>query len=591
MTTAQDDGPDGPDPRPAAALSDPASARARDGGSQFRGFLAAYQRRGLRNFVLSAGIGTCVGLTLAAYAWIVEIGLFQTILRSDTWWVYLILPAVGLTLAAVVVRYLVPSRRPDTSEAYVEAYHADADELRLRDLPGRMLASVVTIGLGGSMGLEGPAVYLGATSGAVVQRRFHRWFGPQDVKVLMVAGAAAGIAAVFKAPLTGVLFALEAPYTEDLVRRALIPSLVSASTSYLAFTAIAGPARLFQFASVRAETTYFDLLLAIGLGVLCAVAARLFVHALAFARRAVGLLPGWSRPTAAGLAVGGFGVASYFLVGNPVILGPGIDGTREVVALDVSLGVLLALFALKVLATAFTSSGGGVGGLFFPLVFMGATIGQAFGGVVTPTARLVFPMVGIAAMVGAGFRSPLAAVAFVAETTGQPAFIIPALLAAAFAQSLMGSRSVSRAQLPHRMVGLERVLRTRCRDVCTHPVPVVDAGMGLEAFARAHVLTTRQQAVPVRDGAAVVGLMPLGRLATVDHGTWSDITVGEVMERDPVVVDAGATLGSAVESMVRRGSDFAVVTDDGGVYGLLAAADIVGLDDVLNMYGRHTGSS
>jgi len=568
---------------------DASGATAATPGSRVRSRLGTYGRRVLVDFVLAAAVGLVSGLLLAGYVWAVDEQVFERLLASGWSWAYLVAPAVGISIAAVVVRFLVPSRRPDTSEAYVEAYHAETDDLRPRDAPGRALASAATIGLGGSMGLEGPAVYFGATIGAEVQRRFRRWFATTDVKVLMVAGAAAGIAAVFKAPLTGVLFALEAPYTDDLVRRALIPSLVSASVSYLAFTALIGPQRLFGLASGPAETTYPDLLLAVALGVVCAVAARLFVASLSWSRRVLRPVPAWARAPLAGLAVGATGVAAYLLAGSPVVLGPGIEGTRTVVALDTSVTVLLALFGLKVVATALTRSGGGSGGLFFPLVFMGATIGQAFGGVVSPTARMVFPVVGIAAMVGAGFRSPLAAVAFAAETTGQPAFIIPALLAAAFAQSLMGGRSVSPAQVPHRRADLDRRMSEPCRNVCTAPVPTVEAATRLDSFADAHLLTSRLQAIPVVDGGRVAGIVRAGALVDVDHDDLPTLTVGDVMEADPVVVDGGETLGRAVEAMVRRGSDLAVVASGTEAYGILAAADVAGLADILRFYRHRTG--
>lgn len=422
-------------------------------GDRLRAFLDAYSRRGLRNFVLAAIVGTITGLLVAGLAWITERILFEHVLASGNWVVYLLGPVAGLSIAAILVRYAVPSCSPATTEDYIETYHSATRRLLLRDLPGRLAAAVATIGLGGSMGLEGPSVYTGAVMGSEVQRRWRRWLDPEDTKVLMVAGAAAGIAAVFKAPLTGVIFALEAPYTEDLVRRALIPSLISASTSYLVFSAIFGPARLIQFAQVRVDVQYRDLLLAIALGIVCALVARLFIFLIRWGGTLIEFVPGWLAAPLAGLAVGSIGVGAFFLVGNPVTLGGGIVGTVEVVAANIPFAVLPLLALMKMVSTSLTRAAGGVGGVFLPLVFLGATVGRAFGTFVPGSEQLIFPVVGIAAMVGAGFRSPLAAVAFVAEATGQPGFIIPGLLAAAFAQTFMGSRSISPGQRQHRATG------------------------------------------------------------------------------------------------------------------------------------------
>jgi len=555
-------------------------------GSQIRAHLDAYRRRGLKNFVLSAVVGVVTGLVVAGFAWVTEAILFEHLLQSGRWVLYLVAPAVGLTIAGLVVRYGIPSRSPATTEDYIETYHSDSSRLQLRDLPGRLVAAVATIGFGGSMGVEGPSVYAGAVIGSEVQRRWQRWFDPEDAKVLMVAGAAAGIAAVFKAPLTGVIFALETPYTEDLVRRALIPSLISASTSYLAFTFVTSPARLIQFGQVRVEIQYRDLLLAVALGIVCALVARLFILIIKWGGTLAERLPVEIRAPLCGLAVGAIGVGAFYLVGNPVTLGGGIIGTIQVVSANLPFAALPLIAVMKMVSTSLTKGAGGVGGVFLPLVFLGATVGRTFGWFVPGSEQLIFPMVGIAAMVGAGFRSPLAAVAFVAETTGQPGFIIPGLLAAAFAQSLMGNQSISPAQRQHRVTGLERSLRTRCRELCKTKVPVVDVSTPLETFANRHLLTHRVRALPVTDEGTLVGIVPIGRLSSVPRDQWPDRTVGDIMDPDAATVQASDTVSHAAEAMVHAGADFAVVLDGEEPMGIISVNDILGLEQVLRSVYR-----
>src|SRR5207237_3435913 len=103
--------------------------------------------------------------------------------------------------------------------------------------PGRILASMVTRGFGGALGYEGPSIYLGAGIGSALQARFSRLFSRSDVKLLLVAGAAAGVAAIFKAPATGLVFALEVPYQEDFARRMLLPAGITPPPSRLVFPA------------------------------------------------------------------------------------------------------------------------------------------------------------------------------------------------------------------------------------------------------------------------------------------------------------------------------------------------------------------
>ncbi len=132
--------------------------------------------------------------------------------------------------------------------------------------------------------------------------------------------------------------------------------------------------------------------------------------------------------------------------GEPLTLGPGYDAIRW--ARDPRLGISVVLFVLvlRCLATATSLGSGGVGGLFIPLVVAGALLGRAMGGAFDVLDTQLFSVIGIAAVLGAGYRVPLAAVMFVAETTGQPGFVVPGILAAVVAELLMGSRSVTRYQ-------------------------------------------------------------------------------------------------------------------------------------------------
>jgi CIC family chloride channel protein len=94
--------------------------------------------------------------------------------------------------------------------------HDRHHRLALRAVPGRAAASIATLGFGGALGFQGPSIYAGSVIGSAIQHRFSRRFSRQDAKLLLATGAAAGVAAIFKAPATGVVFALEVPYQDDL---------------------------------------------------------------------------------------------------------------------------------------------------------------------------------------------------------------------------------------------------------------------------------------------------------------------------------------------------------------------------------------
>jgi CIC family chloride channel protein len=131
---------------------------------------------------------------------------------------------------------------------------------------------------------------------------------------------------------------------------------------------------------------------------------------------------------------------SLVITSGYTVIGWALDPKRSV-------ALLLAILLLRCLATGATVAGGGVGGLFVPLVVAGALLGRAFAGALGQLDNSLFLVVGIAAFLGAGYRVPLAAVMFVAETTGRPGFIVPGLIAAVVAEVAMGNTSVTAYQL------------------------------------------------------------------------------------------------------------------------------------------------
>jgi CIC family chloride channel protein len=138
-------------------------------------------------------------------------------------------------------------------------------------------------------------------------------------------------------------------------------------------------------------------------------------------------------------------VISRLLTGESLTVGTGYDVIRWL-AEEHALWLLAVVFALRCLATAATVAGGGVGGLFVPLVVGGAIVGRGVGDIVNPLDPTLYVLLGIAAFLGAGYRVPLAAVMFVAEATGQPGFIVPALFAAVAGELVMGRQSITTFQ-------------------------------------------------------------------------------------------------------------------------------------------------
>ena len=394
--------------------------------------------------VLAIVTGTVTGLAVALFDRAIRDETFERVLDRPLWF-QAICPAVGLAVAVLILRSWGRGTAPSTADEYIKNFH-ESDDLDLEPAAPRLAASAATLGGGAAMGFEGPSIYMGAVVGAWLQRRFNRYFASVDGKMLIVCGAAAGVAAIFKAPATGVVFALEVPYRQDLARRMLLPAMFAAAASYVVFAAINGTDPLFPITGAP-PIELRDIGAAAILGLACGGGARLFAGAVRAAKHAVERYPAWLRLTVAAVALVVVFVACRLLTGESLVIGSGYNAIAWSLEPDHALATVLAVFLLRALATTIAVGAGGVGGLFIPLVVQGALVGSAMNVVVSASTDMtLFPLLGVAAFLGAGYRVPLASVVFVAETTGRPAFVVPALIAAATSQVLMAQTSVSEHQ-------------------------------------------------------------------------------------------------------------------------------------------------
>ena len=401
-------------------------------------------RRTWQVVLLAAVVGVLTGAAVALIDTVI-LGMEEEVVDWPVWLVAGV-PTVSLALTALILRWVGGGVSPSTADEYLKVFHDPNYPLPRRPFIARTLASISTLGLGGPMGLEGPSIFLGTSIGSWIRNLTGRLPSPRDRRALLVAGAAAGVAAIFKAPATGAIFALEVPYQDDFARHMLLPSLVGAATGYLTFAAIKGTEPLFEI-SGSVPFNYGDLMAAIGLGVLAALGARLFARGLRWAKNVAGTTAAWKRVLVAGALLGAFVLISNWATGAPLSFGPGYTALTWALDPNRALWAVAVLLVVRCLATVTVVGGGGVGGLFIPLVVGGALTGRLVGGALHTLDPSLFTVIGVAAFLGAGYRVPLAAIMFVAETTGQPGFVVPGLLAAVAAELVMGSSSVTAYQM------------------------------------------------------------------------------------------------------------------------------------------------
>jgi CIC family chloride channel protein len=517
------------------------------------------------------------------------------------WYLLALVPAVGGIICGLVTRRA-PETRGGGGDAAIEAFHYKQGEVPSRVLWVKPLASIATLGTGGSGGREGPTMQIGAAIGSVVGK--YLALSARERRTLMVAGIAAGISAVFRTPLGAALLAIEVLYRDDFESEALIPAVLASVIAYSVALSVFGTQPLFgnlpRFPFHPQQLPLYVLLaLAIAAG------ATLFETTLSAARKGFANLrgPEWLRPGIGGLGLGMFVVILMFTfdpwVGNfhrgMGVLGGGygagqlaITGASWVAPGWTAVELLLALALAKILAVALTIGSGGSAGDFAPTVAIGGLIGGAFGG----AARLLladpsiqpgaFALVGMAAFYAGIANTPLAALVMVSEVAGSYDLLVPLMLTEGVAMIALRKVNLYRSQ-PRTTKDSPvhaRLLSLRCGDVIDRQRPPVTLHVKQSVHAIAELMEDApdQDVFPALDDAGkVVGLVAAESLrAFVADGAAIDVAIVADVMVTPLVFGERDDVRTAALALVRRDLRSAPVLDaQGRILGMIDEHDIM----------------
>ncbi len=357
-------------------------------------------------------------------------------------YLYILLPAVGVILTALYVRYIV---RDDISHGVTRVLYAisqNKSRLKRHNIYTSVLASSVTIGFGGSVGAEGPIVYTGAAIGSNLGRTFR--MSPRILMILVGCGAAAGIAGIFKAPIAGMLFTLEVLML-DLTTVSVMPLLIASITSTTLAYVYTGYE--FEFFFAQTEDFYTSRIpYVILLGVVCGLASLYFTRVMNMMENFFARFKNrWAR-TAVGCAIlsllvfvfpplygEGYGSIIGLLAGDTssIVNGSLFYGDRnQVWFLAIFIGMVVAT---KAFATSATNGAGGVGGTFAPSLYVGCLTGFLFAFIVNQLgwgelSTKNFALIGMAGVMSGVMHAPLMAIFLSAELTGGYDLFLPLLI-------------------------------------------------------------------------------------------------------------------------------------------------------------------
>ena len=413
----------------------------------------------------------------------------------------ILVPVLGSIGVTFIVSTFAPEAKGHGVPEVMDAIYYNRGIIRPVVAVAKSLASALAIGSGAAVGREGPIIQIGSALGSTFGQIIRMSMGQRII--LVAAGAGAGIAATFNTPIGGVLFATELMMPEISVNT-FLPVALSTGTATFVGRLFFGARPAFEIpinlAPLPAEpSSALILLLYVALGAVVGVAAALFVRGLHWLEDLFDQVPGRYFRHAVGMLL--VGVLIFALMrwgGHYYVEGVGYATIQATLTGQLSIAwFLLLLYVCKLFATSVSLGSGSSGGIFSPSLFMGATLGGAFAGLVTaffpslPISMPAFAMVGMGAMVGSGTGAALTAVAMVFEMTRDYDIVLPMILAVAVAlgvRRMLSRENLYTAKLIRRGHPIPRALHANmflvrsARDVMEKNVVLVDEATSFRRF-------------------------------------------------------------------------------------------------------------
>lgn len=476
---------------------------------------------------------------------------------------YFIFPVLGLGIVYLIVRFVIKVQPTQGIPATLFAISKKKGFMERFQMYGSLLAAPITVGFGGSVGLEGPTVATGAAISSNLSRLLHL---NQATRTLLIGCAAAGaMASIFKAPIAAIIFAIEV-FSLDLTLFSMIPLLLASVSAIVTSYFFFGDDILLPF-NIEDKFVIGDIPLYILLGVIAGFVSIYFTQTYErFQKFFEKIASPIKRLLIGGI---GIGILVYFI---PPLYGEGFDVINNLVQgnpekalqnnlfnLDVTnvwvvIALLGGLVFFKIIASSFTFGAGGVGGIFAPTLFMGSILGNCVAKIINtlgiPVSESNFTLVGMTGVMAGVLHAPLTAIFLIAEVTGGYELFIPLMITAAI------SFTLTKYFVPHSVYAMEL---GRSGDLITHNkdhavLTLMDiktvvetnfvtiySDMTLGEIVHKAVVKSNRNIFPVihKETQELQGIILLDDLRPVmfDQALYTEITARELMKNPPAIID------------------------------------------------------
>jgi len=515
----------------------------------------------------------------------------------------LFLPALGGLLVGLITYSVSHEVRGGGINLAIDSFHNHQGYFRRRVPFTKFLATMFTLGSGGSAGVEGPIALMSSSLGSSLARLFR--LSVEERRIILIAGIAGGLGAIFKAPFGAALLSIEVFYREDYESRALIPALITAVASYFVFCSLTDFSPYFLLDSRSTGLSFQMLLCYIFLGVMVGIVARWFIGAQSFVKYLfsdqIKIHP-ILRPAIGGLAVG---ILAVFF---PQILGSDWSGVTQI---DLSGGpvflfVLTALVVLKPLATALTVGSGGSGGLYGPSLTAGGLVGLLTLAIISGPFgveggdQTEFTLVGMASFFAAAAKVPVASAVMLVEMTTHYKILAPLLISMSVALVITGKGTIYTAQVEDRFHSpvhqrgrgidfLKNIKMSEISEMMKAPMPRLSPRAGYSEI-RNMFSNTDHTTLIVGDEEKVLGLISMERFkeTLASDEIPSHVIVASDLLEDFYSLSNDENLHEALTWFTKSGLEELPVFQDKEKRILLGALRV---QSILDVYDRKTRDS
>lgn len=520
--------------------------------------------------ILSSLLGFIAGLLAVAFknlTYYIQLLLEGSLIQNYHNAFYFIFPLIGLAITVLIIKKVFKREVGSGIATTLQSISQEGGIIGRFQTYASLITAPITVGFGGSVGLEGPTVVSGAAISSNLSRMFKM---NQASRTLLIGCAAAGaMSALFKAPVAAIIFAIEI-FSLDLTLISMIPLLLASVSAILTTYFFSGSDIILNY-QLSDEFEISQVPFYILLGVLASVCSIYFTKIFFWFGRAFRKI---SSPVNR-LLLGGItlGVLIFFI---PPLYGEGYDVINNLLqenyfyALQntlfedfidniwVVIGLLFGLVVFKIVATSLTIGAGGIGGVIAPVLFMGSVMGHVFALVINnlgilrePLSVSNFTMVGMAGLMAGIMHAPLTAIFLIAELTSGYELFVPLMITAAISYMI-----TSQVQ-PHSIFTLELAekgeLITHNKDqavltllnvkqvIETNFVSLkVDATLG-DIIYHGVIKSPRNLFPVVDDGGKFVGIILLDDIRPVmfNQKLYDEIKVRELMQTAPEIIDLG----------------------------------------------------